>query len=301
MDKNYKMKNLLGTIIAFLFAATSFAQITISGAVVDKQNKQLSNATVILRSGLKEKTTLTNNVGVFQFNNVTANENYKLIIQYVGMKTYEENFSATENKTFNVTLETLDYFLEPLEIKAVRASDKAPFTKTDITKQQLDKINLGQDIPILLNQTPSVVVNSDAGNGVGYTYIHIRGTDASRINVTLNGIPYNDAESQGTYFVDLPDFTSSVNSIQIQRGVGTSTNGSGAFGATINLSTNEFHENAYAESNNSYGSFNTWKNTIKVGSGLIGDHFTIDARLSRIVSDGYIDRASSDLQSFYIS
>ncbi len=295
------MKNLLGTIIAFLFAATSFAQITISGAVVDKQNKQLSNATVILRSGLKEKTTLTNNVGVFQFNNVTANENYKLIIQYVGMKTYEENFSATENKTFNVTLETLDYFLEPLEIKAVRASDKAPFTKTDITKQQLDKINLGQDIPILLNQTPSVVVNSDAGNGVGYTYIHIRGTDASRINVTLNGIPYNDAESQGTYFVDLPDFTSSVNSIQIQRGVGTSTNGSGAFGATINLSTNEFHENAYAESNNSYGSFNTWKNTIKVGSGLIGDHFTIDARLSRIVSDGYIDRASSDLQSFYIS
>jgi len=301
MDKNYKMKNLLGTIIAFLFAATSFAQITISGAVVDKQNKQLSNATVILRSGLKEKTTLTNNVGVFQFNNVSPNENYKLIVQYVGMRTYEENFSATENRTFNIVLETLDYFLEPLEIKAVRASDKAPFTKTDITKLQLDKINLGQDIPILLNQTPSVVVNSDAGNGVGYTYIHIRGTDASRINVTLNGIPYNDAESQGTYFVDLPDFTSSVNSIQIQRGVGTSTNGSGAFGATINLSTNEFHENAYAESNNSYGSFNTWKNTIKVGSGLIGDHFTIDARLSRIVSDGYIDRASSDLQSFYIS
>lgn len=295
------MKNLLGTITALFFAATTFAQVTISGNVVDKQNKQLSNATVILRNGLKEKTTLTNNAGVFQFNNVPANENYKLIVQFVGMKTYEENFAATENKTFNITLETLEYFLEPLEIKAVRASDKAPFTKTDITKQQLDKINLGQDIPILLNQTPSVVVNSDAGNGVGYTYIHIRGTDASRINVTLNGIPYNDAESQGTYFVDLPDFTSSVNSIQIQRGVGTSTNGAGAFGATINLSTNEFHENAYAESNNSYGSFNTWKNTIKVGSGLIGDHFTIDARLSRIVSDGYIDRASSDLQSFYIS
>src|SRR6476620_11176139 len=301
MDKNYKMKNLLGTIIAFLFAATSFAQITISGAVVDKQNKQLSNATVILRSGLKEKTTLTNNVGVFQFNNVSPNENYKLIVQYVGMRTYEGNFSAIENRTFNIVLETLDYFLEPLEIKAVRASDKAPFTKTDITKLQLDKINLGQDIPILLNQTPSVVVNSDAGNGVGYTYIHIRGTDASRINVTLNGIPYNDAESQGTYFVDLPDFTSSVNSIQIQRGVGTSTNGSGAFGATLNFSTNEINRKAYAEFNNSFGSFNTWKNTLKAGSGLIGDHFTADIRLSNITSDGYIDRATSRLRSLYFS
>jgi iron complex outermembrane receptor protein len=241
------MKNLLGTIAALLFAATTFAQITISGIVVDQQNKPLNNATVILRNGLKEKTTLANNAGVFQFANVAMNENYKLVIQYVGMKTYEENFSASENKTFDIVLQALDYFLEPLEIKAVRASDKAPFTKTDITKQQLDKTNLGQDIPMLLNQTPSVVVSSDAGNGVGYTYIHIRGTDASRINVTLNGIPYNDAESQGTFFVDLPDFTSSVNSIQIQRGVGTSTNGSGAFGATINLSTNEFHENAYAE------------------------------------------------------
>ena len=173
--------------------------------------------------------------------------------------------------------------------------------KRILIKQQLEKINLAQDIPFLLNQTPSVTVNSDAGNGVGYTAIHIRGTDATRINVTLNGIPYNDAESQGTYFVDLPDFVSSVNSIQVQRGVGTSTNGAAAFGATINMSTNEFHENAYAESNNSYGSFNTWKNTIKVGSGLIGDHFTVDARLSRIISDGYIDRASSNLQSFYIS
>ena len=295
------MKKLLGTIAALVIAATTFAQISVSGNVTDKQNKPLSNATVILRVGLKEKTTLTNNLGAFQFNNIAQNGNYKLIVQYVGMKTYEENFTPTENKTFNIVLQTLDYFLEPLEVKAIRASDKAPFTKTNITKQQLDKVNLGQDIPVLLNQTPSVIVNSDAGNGVGYTYIHIRGTDASRINVTLNGIPYNDAESMGTYFVDLPDFASSVNSIQIQRGVGTSTNGASAFGATINLSTNEFHENAYAESNNSYGSFNTWKNTIRLGSGLIGDHFTIDARLSRIISDGYIDRASSNLQSFYFS
>ena len=153
----------------------------------------------------------------------------------------------------------------------------------------------------MLNQTPSVTINSDAGNGVGYTNIYIRGVDATRINVTLNGIPYNDAESQGTYFVDLPDFTSSLNSIQIQRGVGTSSNGTGAFGAGINLQTNEFNEKTYAEINNSYGSFNTIKNTVKFGTGLFDEHFTIDGRLSRIASDGYIDRASTNLQSFAIT
>lgn len=191
--------------------------------------------------------------------------------------------------------------LENIEITSIRASDKAPFTKTNLDKEQLAKVNLGQDLPFVLNQTPSVVVNSDAGNGVGYTGIHIRGTDASRINVTLNGIPYNDAESQGTFFVDMPDITSSVNSIQIQRGVGTSTNGAGAFGATINLSTNEVNKEKYLELSNSYGSFNTWKNTLKVGSGLLANHFLIDARVSRITSDGYIDRATSNLKSLYFS
>jgi iron complex outermembrane recepter protein len=200
-----------------------------------------------------------------------------------------------------IELSESNLFLEPLEIKATRAGERSPFAKQDISKQELAKNNLGQDIPFLLNQTPSTVINSDAGNGVGYTGIRIRGSDASRINVTLNGIPYNDPESQGTFFVDLPDFSSSINSVQIQRGVGTSSNGAGAFGATINLSTNEFNERSYAEVNNSYGSFNTWKHTLKVGSGLINDHFTIDARLSKLSSDGYVDRASSDLRSFYLS
>lgn len=191
--------------------------------------------------------------------------------------------------------------LDPVEVRAVRANATAPFAKTNLSKKEIERQNLGQDLPFLLNQTPSVVVNSDAGNGVGYTGIRIRGTDASRINVTLNGIPFNDAESQGTFFVDLPDFASSVNSIQVQRGVGTSTNGHGAFGASINLSTNEVNKSPYAELNNSYGSFNTWKNTIKAGTGLIGDHFTTDIRLSKLSSDGYIDRATSDLKSFYFS
>ncbi|HEU4862062.1 MAG TPA: TonB-dependent receptor plug domain-containing protein [Chitinophagaceae bacterium] len=191
--------------------------------------------------------------------------------------------------------------LEPVEVKAIRAGENSPFTKTNISKREIEKLNLGQDLPFILNQTPSVVVNSDAGNGIGYTGIRIRGSDASRINVTLNGVPINDAESQGNFFVDLPDFSSSVGSIQVQRGVGTSSNGAGAFGASINISTNEANLKPYAEFNNSYGSFNTWKHTVKVGSGLVSDHFTSDLRLSSINSDGYIDRASTDLKSFYFS
>ncbi len=193
------------------------------------------------------------------------------------------------------------YLLTPVEVRAIRAGDNSPFTKTNISKKEITKGNLGQDIPFILNQTPSVVINSDAGNGIGYTGIRIRGTDASRINITLNGIPYNDAESQGTFFVDLPDLTSSTGSIQIQRGAGTSSNGAGAFGASINFSTNEVNKDAYAEINNSYGSFNSWKNTLKAGSGLLGDHFVTEARLSRISSDGFIDRASSNLKSIYFS
>jgi iron complex outermembrane receptor protein len=191
--------------------------------------------------------------------------------------------------------------LENIEITSIRAGARSPFTTTNLTKDDIAKANLGQDLPFVLNQMPSVVVNSDAGNGVGYTGISIRGSDASRINVTLNGIPYNDAESQGTFFVDLPDISSSLNSIQIERGVGTSSNGSGAFGATINLSTNEVNKEKYIELNNTYGSYNTWKNTLKMGTGLLRNHFTLDARLSRISSDGYIDRATSNLKSFFVS
>lgn len=192
-------------------------------------------------------------------------------------------------------------YLQPIEVNSIRASEKAPFSKVNLNKKQIVSNNLGLDLPYLLNQTPSVVVNSDAGNGIGYTGIRIRGTDGTRINVTLNGIPYNDAESQGTFFVDLPDFSSSVNSIQVQRGIGTSSNGAGAFGASINLSTNEVNDTAYAEFNNSVGSFNTMKNTLKFGTGILNKHFTIDGRLSRISSDGYVDRASSNLKSFYFS
>ena len=191
--------------------------------------------------------------------------------------------------------------LPPLEVKAVRLSEQAPFAKTNLSKTQIALNNTGQDLPFLLENTPSVVVHADAGIGIGYTGMRIRGTDATRINFTLNGIPYNDPESMGTFFVNIPDFSSSVNSIQIQRGVGTSTNGAGAFGASVNLMTNEYNPAAYLSLQNSAGSFNSFKNNLLFGSGLINDKFTIDGRVSTIQSDGFIDRANSDLKSFYLS
>lgn len=200
----------------------------------------------------------------------------------------------TTSIPFNDTL-----MLQNIEVTSVRASEKAPFTKTNLTKEQIQERNNGKDLPFILNQMPSVVASSDAGNGVGYTNLKIRGSDETRINVTLNGIPFNDAESQGSFFVNLPDIASSLTSVQVQRGAGTSSNGPGAFGATINLSTNEVNREKYLELNNNYGSFNTWKNTLKVGTGLLGNHFTVDARLSHISSDGYIDRASTNLRSFF--
>ncbi len=204
--------------------------------------------------------------------------------------------AAQENTKLNDTT-----YLEPVEVNAIRANEKTPVAKTNLNKADIAKKNIGQDLPFILNQTPSVVVNADAGNGIGYTGIRIRGTDASRINITLNGIPYNDAESQGTFLVNIPDFASSAGSIQVQRGVGTSTNGAGAFGGSINISTNEIVTEKGLEFNNSFGSFNSFKNTLILHSGIFGKHFTVDGRLSQISSDGYIDRASSRLQSFYSS
>lgn len=295
------MKKFLGTLIVLLIGFTARTQTDLHGIVQDKNNRAVKGATVSISTKNFKKAMLTDEKGRFNFSNLLAGSKYNVIIEFVGFETFDSTFQLQKSEVLNIILPEATANLEPLEVRSVRAADKAPFTKTNITKAEIAKINLGQDLPFLLNQTPSVVTTTDAGNGVGYTGIRIRGTDATRINVTLNGIPFNDAESLGSYFVDLPDFASSASSIQIQRGVGTSTNGSGAFGATINISTNEINKKAYAELNNSYGSFNTWKNTIKLGSGLLGNHFTLDARLSRIVSDGYIDRASSNLKSFYTS
>lgn len=188
-------------------------------------------------------------------------------------------------------------YLQPVEIRSLRAGSDAPFAKTELNAADIKKANLGQDMPYLLQYTPSAVVTSDAGAGVGYTGVRVRGTDGTRINVTLNGIPVNDAESQGTFFVNFGDLASSTSSIQLQRGVGTSTNGAGAFGATMSVSNMQQFENAGAEIMNSYGSFDTWRHTVKAGTGLMKGGFQFDVRLSQIQSRGYIDRSNSNLKS----
>ena len=188
--------------------------------------------------------------------------------------------------------------IEEVLISGVRAKDKNPITFTNVSKTQIAPRNLGQDIPILLNYLPSVVTTTDAGAGIGYTYMRVRGSDGSRINVTLNSVPFNDSESQGTFFVNLPDFASSLESIQLQRGVGTSTSGAGAFGASLNLQTKAAQQNSYAEIANSIGSFGTRKHTLAFGTGL-HNNFEMNARISKIKSDGFIDRASSDLFGYY--
>ena len=191
--------------------------------------------------------------------------------------------------------------LQEVKIKALRASQQTPMSFTNINKEELEEQNLGQDIPYMLSLTPSVVTTSDAGAGIGYTGFRVRGSDPTRINVTIDGIPVNDPESQGVWWVNMPDFTSSVEDIQIQRGAGASTNGAGAFGASVNLKTQSLRAKPYATTNNTIGSYSTLKNNIEFGTGLLADKFTLDGRLSKISSDGYIDRATSDLKSLYLS
>lgn len=293
------MKKLMMGMLMILSQQTSMAQYKLSGTVYDGNTKTpIANATVnVNASSLVSSST----DGEFSIT-LSQKGTYVLRVTVVGYKPWQQQFLVTEKEnTVTIFLQSQPLFLQPVEISGIRATDRMPFSKTNLNKEYIEKMNTGVDLPFILNQTPSVVVNSDAGNGIGYTGIRIRGTDATRINMTLNGVPYNDAESQGLFFVNLPDFASSVNSIQIQRGVGTSSNGAGAFGATLNLSTNEFNEKAYSEVNNGFGSFNSWRHTVKAGTGLMNNHFTVDARLSFINSDGFIERAATDLRSFYIS
>ena len=202
-----------------------------------------------------------------------------------------------QQKTDTIAIQKL---LKEVNVNALRAGEKTPVAFTNISEAEIEKGNLGQDLPYLISLTPSVVTTSDAGAGVGYTGFHIRGTDPTRINVTINGIPLNDSESQGVWWVNMPDFSSSIENIQIQRGVGTSTNGGSAFGASVNLKTDGLNKKAYAITNNSVGSFATLKNNIEFGTGLLNGKFAFDGRLSKISSDGYIDRATSDLKSLYL-
>lgn len=198
------------------------------------------------------------------------------------------------------TIKAKEIALDEVLVGAVRVTTQTPVTFSNLTKKEFQSRNLGQDIPIMMNYLPSVVTTTDAGAGVGYTGIRVRGSDATRVNVTINGIPYNDSESQGTFWVNMPDFASSTESLQLQRGVGTSTNGAGAFGASLNVLTDSYSKEANGEISNSFGSFNTRKHTVKFSTGLMNDNFEIAGRLSNIYSDGFIDRAFSDLKSYFL-
>ncbi len=224
----------------------------------------------------------------------TAIPHAALTFQLVILLTTQNHFSQ------QIPDSTKTNQLNEVTVSAIRATSKTPMSFSNLSKKELQSRNLGQDIPILLNFLPSVVTTSDAGNGVGYTGIRVRGSDATRVNITINGIPYNDSESHGTYWVNMPDFASSVENLQLQRGVGTSTNGAGAFGASLNLLTDNLKTQPNAEISNSIGSFNTQKNTLKFSTGLLNNQFELSGRLSRITSNGYVDRASSNLKSYFL-
>lgn len=292
------MKRIVIFILLFNLTFNLFAQETISGIVQNQKGDPLIGANVIIKETFKG--TATNSNGEFKFSKLKP-DNYTITVSYIGYKTIEEEVSKENLNNLKFVLEQASILSEEVIVTATRAKENDPVSFTNINNSQIKENNFGQDIPYLLSATPSIVSTSDAGTGIGYTNFRIRGTDQNRINITVNGIPINDSESHGVWFVNMPDFLSSVNNIQIQRGVGTSTNGAAAFGATLNLQTKTFNKDAYAEINSFAGSFNTFRNTVSFGSGLLNDKFTFDGRYSKITSDGFIDRASSDLESFYIS
>jgi iron complex outermembrane receptor protein len=285
-------------ILQFFAASVAFCQFSISGKVLDENNQPLVSATVLIENTFAG--TYSDQKGEFVLKNF-KNGDYTIKISFIGYETQSKQIKLEKDETVEFIMSRASYLADEVIVQATRVNEKTPATYSTIDKETMSKNNIVQDMPYLLSYTPSMVVSSDAGAGVGYTNINIRGSDVKRINVTINGIPVNDAESHGVWWVDLPDLASSVDNTQIQRGVGTSTNGAGAFGATINFQTTIINREPYAEVNSSYGSYNTSKNTVNIGTGLINNKFAVDARLSKIWSDGYIDRAFSNLKSFYVS
>ena len=287
------MKKATTLIITLIVCVQSLFAQKIQGLVFDQDTKApLWGASVSVKGS--QKGNVTDAKGHFI---LSAPSDAVLQVRFVGYDPVEVKASQSNN----ISLKKSNYLQDEVVVRATRADENSAMAYSNMSAEEVGKSNLGQDMPMLLNFTPSVVTTSDAGAGIGYTGIRIRGSDATRVNVTVNGIPINDSESQGTFWVNMPDFASSVNSVQIQRGVGTSTNGAGAFGGSVNMQTNTFESKAYGEVHASGGSFGTLKTTIKGGSGLLGGKFTLDGRLSRIVSDGFIDRASSNLLSAYFS
>jgi len=292
------MKRFFFMLLLQCTAIFSFGQFSVSGIVKNEAGEPLPGAHVVLNNNYRGMP--AGEDGRFQFTKMKVG-NYELQVSFIGYTKKKIPVQVSKSVNLEIVLNRSGMLTEEVLVEATRAGDRTPVAKTTVSKETLEELNIGQDIPYLLSMIPSFVITSDAGTGIGYTNFRIRGTDLNRINVTINGIPMNDAESHGTWFVDIPDLSESTDNIQVQRGVGTSTNGAAAFGASLNLQTNSLNKEAYARYKTSTGSFNTWKNTISAGTGLINDRFSVDVRLSKVSSDGFVDRATSDLKSFFIS
>ncbi len=294
------MKTVLLFYFILLASITGWSQSRITGTVYNQNQEPLAGAAIVVKDTYKG--TFSDANGKYELRNLQRGLIY-LKVSYLGYETFLDSVKIVsgEDAQLDFVLAQSSFVSDEVVISATRAGELTPTTYTNLGGQAIEEANFGQDLPYLLQFTPSTVVTSDAGAGIGYSGVRIRGSDQTRINTTVNGIPLNDPESHGVFWVNMPDFASSAEHIQIQRGVGTSTNGAAAFGASMNIQTNMLNEKAYAELDNSFGSFNTFRNTVKAGTGLIDNQFSVDARLSRLTSDGYIDRASSDLQAYYLA
>ncbi|MEX0719788.1 MAG: TonB-dependent receptor [Balneolaceae bacterium] len=283
--------------IPILFSQNVHAQI-VTGTVVDAQSKDPLPGAAIRQVGTT-RGAVTQDDGSFEFR-LSDDGDQQLLITYLGYKDQEVDISGNKRQ-FEIYMYPETFIGNDIFVQAVRVDEATPITYSNVERAEIERRNLGQDVPYLLQNLPSVTTTSDAGAGIGYTGIRIRGVDPARINVTINGIPVNDAESHSVFWVNLPDLASSIENIQVQRGVGTSTNGAGSFGATINLQTSTSSADPFGEINTGFGSFNTQKYNIKLGTGLMENGWQFEGRLSKLDSDGFIDRASSDLDSYFLS
>lgn len=296
---NFALSLCFAAVLLIVSISAATAQYSIHGKVLSQTGEALPGATVRIEN--LKKAMATDARGEFKIDGISDNQ-VILEVSFIGYHNYKSKMNLNPgNNIVSIALETADILTEDVIVSATRAGSKTPIAYTNLDVSKMPERHTGQDLPFLLSLTPSLVATSDAGTGIGYTNFRIRGSDANRINMTVNGIPLNDAESHAVYFVDLPDFASSTENIQVQRGVGSSTNGAGAFGGTVNVQTSNLNPKSYAGWSTAAGSFRTLKNTIKVGSGLIGGKFIFEARFSKINSDGYIDRAKSDLRSVYLT
>jgi iron complex outermembrane receptor protein len=292
------IKRILLFAVSCFVSLAAFAQLTITGTISNEQDQPLGGASVVADHTLLGA--ITNDDGTFRLKNLPPGQ-YTLLVTFMGYQKVEYRLDLKAPATIRIKMKPADILADEVIIHGSRAGLKDPVSFTNLSKADLRAENQIRDIPFLLINTPSVVATSDGGTGVGYSALRIRGTDPSRINVTIDGVPFNDPESHEVYWVDIPDIASSTENIQIQRGVGSSTQGAAAFGANINFQTLALNPKPNAEINTSAGSFNSWKTSLSAGTGLISDHLSMDVRLSKIHSDGFIDRAYTNLASAYIS